>query len=293
MSKPSISVVLPCLNGMPHLAEALASARTSLDGLACEILAADGGSTDGTTELLRDSGATVLEGPDGSLYEGLNKAIAAARGDYLVWLNADDRLCPGVREAFEKAARGGLDMVTGEAAVVRGGETVWKSAHAGERMSLGSVLFGVPTINSRVLGAALMQRAGPFRTDVGLAADREMLARLLRHAPRRAASEALAYRYEAHAGSRTMAGDRASYLRVHAANLRMARALEAGDEDGSEVLAAFAARSGLALARAGLLGGSIGAIAEGLGEIAGHPSPRRVLDGLTYHRRYRGRSSGW
>jgi hypothetical protein len=182
---------------------------------------------------------------------------------------------------------------------VRGGETVWKSAHAGERMSLGSVLFGVPTINSRVLGAALMQRAGPFRTDVGLAADREMLARLLRHAPRRAASEALAYRYEAHAGSRTMAGDRASYLRVHAANLRMARGMGMETETGEEgaqdapLVAAFAAASGLALARAGLLGGSIGAIAEGLGEIAGHPSPRRVLDGLTYHRRYRGRSSGW
>jgi hypothetical protein len=66
---------------------------------------ADGGSADGTVDYLRQSGVRLIEGPDRSLHDGLNQALAAAAGDYLVWLKADDALPPGGRRT-SCAARG-------------------------------------------------------------------------------------------------------------------------------------------------------------------------------------------
>ena len=55
----------------------------------------DGGSTDGTREWLearRDRIGTLVSEPDGGVYDAMNKGVAAARGDWVLFLGADDRL---------------------------------------------------------------------------------------------------------------------------------------------------------------------------------------------------------
>jgi len=58
-----------------------------------EWIVADGGSTDGTVEwLARHRGLRWCSAPDQGPYDGMNRAMARARGRWLLFLNAGDRL---------------------------------------------------------------------------------------------------------------------------------------------------------------------------------------------------------
>lgn len=134
---PAITVVTPCLNAAGTIAEALESVR-SQDYPRVEHLLIDGGSTDGTLEILGNAeGVRVISEPDGGRAEAVNKGVAMARGEVVGWLNADDRYEPGalraVGEAF--AGRPGAAWVTGYCRIIDGagreirrGVTAYKNA---------------------------------------------------------------------------------------------------------------------------------------------------------------------
>jgi len=51
----------------------------------------DGGSTDGTLEVLRQyPHVQVIRGPDRGMYDALNKGLTLARGEIIGVLNSDD-----------------------------------------------------------------------------------------------------------------------------------------------------------------------------------------------------------
>ena len=87
-----ISLVTPTLNAATYLGEALSSVREQQ--IAVEHIAVDGGSTDGTLELLHESGARVISEPDSGLYDAINKGVGLSTGDVVGFLNADDLLPP-------------------------------------------------------------------------------------------------------------------------------------------------------------------------------------------------------
>jgi glycosyltransferase involved in cell wall biosynthesis len=60
-----------------------------------ELIVIDGGSQDGTVEVLRQWDEKIdywLSEPDSGIYDAMNKGIAAARGEYVLHLNEGDRL---------------------------------------------------------------------------------------------------------------------------------------------------------------------------------------------------------
>jgi rSAM/selenodomain-associated transferase 2 len=69
-----------------------------------EIVAADGGSRDGTVAVARARGVRVVEGPPGRAAQQ-NAGAAAARGDVLVFLHADSRLPATAFESLAAALR--------------------------------------------------------------------------------------------------------------------------------------------------------------------------------------------
>ncbi|WP_353643014.1 glycosyltransferase [Mesorhizobium sp. WSM2239] len=296
MQESILSVVMPCLNGMPHLPAAIESVKSVLSGDSHEIIVADGGSTDGTLDYLRNAHVTLIEKPDSSLYEGLNNAISRARGQYIAWLNSDDLLLGGVVDLWRKALEDQADIATGEAEIASDGKITWRSDHHAGPMNPASILFAVPTVNSRLVHAGLLRAGGPFPRDIGLGADRYMLLKLLRLAGKRSFQPSTAYRYNSHSGSKTMAATWKSYRDVHDANLRMVQALrdEAPEQDERGLIDAFASLSALASARAAFFGGEpVRALGDGLAAFRDNPSPADWYRGLSLNRHYRGHGSGW
>lgn len=91
---PLISIIVVCLNPGAKLRETVASVRAqgTVDD---ELVIIDGGSTDGTREWLesaRPHFGTLITEPDRGVYDAMNKGVAAARGEWIIFLGADDRL---------------------------------------------------------------------------------------------------------------------------------------------------------------------------------------------------------
>jgi len=123
MSAPLISVVLVCRNPGPRLHEALASVWAQT-GVEFEAVVVDGASTDGTREWLETQQSrlgTLISEPDTGVYDAMNKGLAAARGDWVLFLGADDRLTDSVlRQIAPVLTNSASGVVAGEAAYTDG-----------------------------------------------------------------------------------------------------------------------------------------------------------------------------
>lgn len=97
-----ITIVMPSFNQAEFIEQAIRSVL--LQGCAgLELLVLDGGSTDGTVELLRRYEPWIAwwrSSPDGGQTDALNEGFARATGDWLGWLNSDDVLLPGALDAL-------------------------------------------------------------------------------------------------------------------------------------------------------------------------------------------------
>jgi hypothetical protein len=93
MAQPPIrrvSFVVPVKNDAGRLKRCLESIRGNPHGaVAVEILVADNGSTDASSEVAQSAGARVLRLPDIGVSELRNRAAAAASGELLAFVDAD------------------------------------------------------------------------------------------------------------------------------------------------------------------------------------------------------------
>ena len=104
---PRITVITPSLNHGEFIEETLRS--VVMQGWPdLEYLVIDGGSTDGTSDVLRTYDACIAHAvsePDGGQADAINKGLRRATGDVVTWFNADDVLAPGALAAVAEAWR--------------------------------------------------------------------------------------------------------------------------------------------------------------------------------------------
>lgn len=88
---PLVSVVIPCLNRAQFLVPTIESVLQQ-DYPNIECLVVDGGSTDGTIEILKSYGNRIswVSEPDKGHPDAINKGWKRSHGEILAWLNADD-----------------------------------------------------------------------------------------------------------------------------------------------------------------------------------------------------------
>jgi glycosyltransferase involved in cell wall biosynthesis len=217
-----VSIVTPCLNRARFVAEAIESVQCQ-DDPRIEHIVVDGGSTDGTLEVLhRYPRLRVVSEADRGVYDALNKGIRLAQGEVIGHLNSDDLYADGalaeIMRAFDDPD---VDAVYGGAAVFEetGLERRTVAEYATEdavTLTFPLITLGVPIINARFFRRRVFRRVGEYSLEYAITADREFLLRVAlagvyaRHIPR------VVYHYRQHADS----------LSIAPKNPRQARMLE-------------------------------------------------------------------
>jgi glycosyltransferase involved in cell wall biosynthesis len=169
-----VSVITVVRNGAGQLADNLASVAAQTHE-PLEHLVLDGASTDGTVEVLKRHAHPRLRWwsePDRGIYQAMNKGISRSTGDWLLFLNADDRFADP-----EAVAR----LLSGVSAR-GGGERIYYGDHelfsrespmapirvrARWRPRLGMTICHQSTLYPR----SVFTRIGPYPEDFRLAGD--------------------------------------------------------------------------------------------------------------------------
>lgn len=183
-----ISVITACLNSAGVICETLASlhAQTHPD---VDFIVVDGGSQDGTVELIRDwtpkFGGRMrwISEPDAGLYDAINKGIRLANGDVVGILNSDDYYTSpdALVHVAARFAESPADAVYADVRFVDAHDLDKTVRYvSGRRFQPWMMRYGFmpphPTIFCR---RELFDRLGYYRTDYRIAADHELMVRFL------------------------------------------------------------------------------------------------------------------
>ncbi|MCP5546761.1 MAG: glycosyltransferase [Akkermansiaceae bacterium] len=111
----NFTILTPSLNYGRFLGDCLESVAGQ-SGVTFEHIVLDAGSSDESAEVAaRFPHATWIQEPDDGMSDAINKGFDRAQGDWVMWLNADDRLKPGVLEMLlPLLERSQADVVYGD-----------------------------------------------------------------------------------------------------------------------------------------------------------------------------------
>jgi glycosyltransferase involved in cell wall biosynthesis len=180
-----ISIVTVALNAATTIEDTLRSvASQTYPNI--EHIVIDGGSTDGTLEIVqrhRGRIATLISEPDRGIYDAMNKGIAAATGDIVGTLNADDfyvneYVLENIARAFVDPDVGACyaDLVYVDRRDINKVIRYWKSRPYADGLFEIGWLPAHPTF---ILRRALYQRYGGFDLRYRYQADFELTMRML------------------------------------------------------------------------------------------------------------------
>lgn len=106
---PRFSVITPSYNQAQFIRRTIESVLEQSGGKPnpdIEHIIADGGSTDATVEILKEYPHLIwFSEKDRGQSDALNKGIARATGEWIVWINSDDYLLPGALDALKNFLR--------------------------------------------------------------------------------------------------------------------------------------------------------------------------------------------
>ncbi|MFC3199657.1 glycosyltransferase family 2 protein [Parapedobacter deserti] len=181
---PTLTVITVVYNNVRDIERTIASVVQQTYP-AIEYLIIDGGSTDGTVDVIRryeDRVAAWVSEPDKGIYDAMNKGLAMANGEYVLFMNSGDEIySPNtVAEVFGSAP--GADIYYGETEMY---DEHWESLglrrHAiPERFTWRSFRYGMNISHQ----AIYIRRAitGPYDLQYQLSADIDWIIRAAKQA---------------------------------------------------------------------------------------------------------------
>jgi len=236
--KMRFSIITPVLNRRDLLREAIASLNSQGQGNV-EHIVVDGGSVDGTLEMLdAHPNIIVLQDRRRGLYDAINMGIEHASGDVIGLLNSDDTYAPGALRTVERAfaLNRPADAVCGAAELFNADHILARyNARADLALDSHAALVGACIINARFFRRYVFERCGVFSLEFPLVADREFLVRTLIAGIVTAPVDTLVYRYRSHASSLTLSARPGQANAMRAELLRLARAIVANTQAGPQL----------------------------------------------------------
>ena len=180
-----ISIITSVYNNVETIEDALQSvlAQTYEN---IEYVVVDGGSSDGTLELLqkyKDNIDVLVSEPDKGIYDGLNKGVALATGDVVAFLHSDDLYADEniVANIVEKFQESDVDGVYGDLVYTPKDDTqkilrYWKSKDFEEGMLAQGWMPAHPTL---FLKKSVYDEYGTFDLSFKIAGDYDFMLRVL------------------------------------------------------------------------------------------------------------------
>ncbi len=148
---PDYSIVVPAYNEAALLPATLAGLGRAMAGLPWrgEVVVCDNASTDRTAEVARAGGAAVVFEPVRQIARARNAGARAARGRFLVFVDADTHVPPSLlRRTLEAMATGaacgggaGVEMEGVSDGLARRMVALWNLLSRGRRLAAGSFVF--------------------------------------------------------------------------------------------------------------------------------------------------------
>ena len=234
-----LTVITATLNAERYIEQAFASVPTTTEAIHHVVV--DGGSSDATLAICHKfPWIEMVVAPGCSIYEAWNIGIERGRGDWVMFLNADDELAEGAVETVAAvfARDPAAEIVAGQALMIDrdapAAAPLVLTAAPGGRLELEQLALGVPAINAMAFRRSLFERCGRFDTLYRIAGDRAFLLRLaLRSSPPIVATvDAVLYRYYSHAGSLTLKRGLEQRLRIARDHIALADQLLAQPPSG-------------------------------------------------------------
>jgi len=219
-----VSIVTPSFKHARYIETTLRSVLEQ-DYPEIEYIVVDGGSNDGTREILErysDRLAWWVSEPDRGQTDAINKGFARAKGDVLAWLNSDDTYNPGaVREAVEALRQHPqAAMVYGDASYIDGeGKVIGRfPAAQTDYARLRQGYVHIPQ-QSAFWRAEYWRKVGPLDPSFYFAMDYDLWVRLAALAPLVYLPGRLWANFRLHRDAKTISADDRCWpemLRVHA-----------------------------------------------------------------------------
>lgn len=183
-AQPLVSIVTPSYNQAEYLEATLRSVLDQ-DYPAIEYLVVDGGSTDGSVEIIRRHAGALAwwtSEPDAGQAEAINKGLARASGEIVAWLNSDDVYRPGAVSAAVAAlaAHPAAGLVYGDVDFIDGaGRTIGRNSYRQYGLAdlLAFRIIGQPSI---FLRAEVLRTAGGLDPDYHYLLDHQLWIRMAR-----------------------------------------------------------------------------------------------------------------
>lgn len=175
--KPLVSVITVVLNGCAHLEQTIQSIR-SQSYKNIEYIVCDGGSTDGTLDILKANEDVIdlwVSEPDGGIFFAMNKGITMAKGEIIGILNADDYYFPDtVRYIVDADKKVNADIYHGNMLLL-GGKEEYMRPDIRKMNEKPSVFHPTCFVKKDIY-----EQAGLFNTRFRISSDYEFLLRCMR-----------------------------------------------------------------------------------------------------------------
>jgi glycosyltransferase involved in cell wall biosynthesis len=177
---PHISIVTINFNNIQELKKTFSSviSQTYQD---LEYIVIDGGSQDGTVNFLEENSKVFkywVSERDRGIYDAMNKGVKAAKGEWIVFMNAGDlfasektieQIAPYLDRAND-VVYGGFESITDD-------EYGYRTAQR-QPANLSIIWHQIPTCHQSIFVRRELQAEYPFDTSLSWCADHDFLARL-------------------------------------------------------------------------------------------------------------------